>query len=409
MRRVLAPPAIALLLVGALLAVGACRATAPPARSGAPGADPGEATAVPSGSDPTTSAPPGGTATGTRLGDTIITIGWVGDITPGSSYGNPPDQGRALFEHVRAELRRPDLMLGNLEGTLSKGGVSKCAGKDPKTCYAFQAPPENAVALAEAGFDMLSLANNHSRDYFDHGMDQTFQALKKNGIRWCGLDDELIPYVDVRPGDARPADAQPTGQAPPGDATGVVRVAVVGFAPYSWAFDLRDIDWAKRIVGSAAKNADVVVVVMHAGAEGADKTRTPRGVETAFGENRGDVRAFSHAVIDSGADLVLGSGPHVLRGMERYRGKLIAYSLGNFAGWGNFDMSGVKALSGILTVEMDGAGGIRDGRFFSVRLAEPGVPKLDPTNEAASLVRRLSAEDFDSPWRLDPDGGFRLK
>lgn len=387
MRRVLAPPAIALLLVGALLAVGACRATAPPARSGEPGADPGETTTVPPGSDPTTSAPPGGTATRTRLGDTIITIGWVGDITPGSSYGNPPDQGRALFEHVRAELRRPDLMLGNLEGTLSQGGVSKCAGKDPKTCYAFQAPPENAVALAEAGFDMLSLANNHSRDYFDHGMDQTFRALKKNGIRWCGLDDELIPYVRVKG----------------------VKVAVVGFAPYSWAFDLRDIDWAKRIVGSAAKNADVVVVVMHAGAEGADKTRTPRGVETAFGENRGDVRAFSHAVIDSGADLVLGSGPHVLRGMERYRGRLIAYSLGNLAGWGNFDMSGVKALSGILTVEMDGTGRIRDGRFFSLRLVEPGVPKLDPTNEAASLVRRLSAEDFDSPWRLDPDGGFRLK
>jgi hypothetical protein len=385
MRRVLVFVVATVLLVGALLAAGACRGPATSPRGGDEGRDPDGAALEATRPGAASTASPGQDRVDPRKHSILFTVGWVGDITPGSSYGDPPDKGRPLFEHVKAELRRPDLMLGNLEGTLSKGGVSKCAGKDPKTCYAFQAPPENAVALAEAGFDMLSLANNHARDYFDHGMDQTFDALKKNGIRWCGLDDEAVPYVQVKG----------------------VRVAVVGFAPYSWAFDLRDIEWAKRIVGSAAKNADVVVVVMHAGAEGADKTRTPRGEERAYGENRGDVRGFSHAVIDSGADVVLGSGPHVLRGMERYRGRLIAYSLANFAGWGNFDSSGVKALSGILVVEIDGTGAIRDGRLHSVRLVDPGVPKPDPSNEAVSLVRRLSDEDFESPWGLGADGTFR--
>lgn len=372
------------LVIGAVAAAGGCRAVPPQAGVGDRGGASGEATVGPTGSGKGTSPTPGPGSVDPRKRSIRFTVGWVGDITPGSSYGNPPDKGRPLFEHVKSELQRPDLMLGNLEGTLSKDGVSKSAGKDPKTSYAFQAPPENAVALAEAGFDMLSLANNHTRDYFDRGMDQTFEALKKNGVRWFGLDDEVIPRVKVRGLD----------------------IAVVGFAPYSWAFDLRDIEWARRIVGSAAKSADIVVVVMHAGAEGADKTRTPRGVERAYGENRGDVRAFSHAVVDSGADVVFGSGPHVLRGMERYRGKLIAYSLGNFAGWGNFDMSGVKALSGILTVDIDGTGAIRDGRLHSIRLVEPGVPKLDPSNEAVALVRRLSAEDFDSPWRLGARGEF---
>ena len=156
----------------------------------------------------------------------------------------------------------------------------------------------------------------------------------------------------------------------------------------------------------AAAEADVVIVLMHAGAEGADEIHTPTGSETAYGEDRGNVRAFSHAMVDAGADLVLGSGPHVIRGIERYKDRLIAYSLGNFAGWHNFGLGGNLSLSGLLTVRIDGAGRIHGGRWTSLYVAQPGVPQVDGANTSAHLVSSLSAADFAHTYRLDTRGYF---
>ena len=111
------------------------------------------------------------------------------------------------------------------------------------------------------------------------------------------------------------------------------RVAFIGFAPYAFAANLLDIPGAQRLIRRARAHASLVVVIIHAGAEGAGELHTPHGEETYLGEDRGDARAFAHAAIDAGASLVLGSGPHVIRGVERYRGRLIAYSLGNFVGY----------------------------------------------------------------------------
>lgn len=313
----------------------------------------------------------------------VIEIGWAGDTTPGSRYGLPPNEGRALFAALRPYLRKPDLMIINLEGTYSSGGVSKCGDLDASNCYAFQAPPSYAGALAWAGIDLVSLANNHSHDYLQSGLDQTIAALENTGIAYSGLPDQ-ITSLKVRG----------------------VRVAVLAFSPYPWNNDLNDIPAARRLVRRAAREADVLVVLMHAGAEGADKIHTPRGTEVAFGENRGDSRAFAHAVIDEGADLVLGSGPHVIRGIERYKDRLIAYSLGNFGGWGNFGLGGNLSLSGLLTVRVGADGSIRGGRWLSLYLDRPGVPRVDATNAAARLVRQLSAVDFSSTYRLDDQGRF---
>jgi hypothetical protein len=329
------------------------------------------------------SASPSPTATATPL--RVIEIGWVGDTTPGSKYGLPPDGGRALFAQVRDELRAPDVMIANLEGTYSEGGPSKCDDSDSKVCFAFQAPPSYAKALPWAGIDVVSLANNHANDYFASGLEQTKTALERNGVKYTGL---------------------------PGQATVVrvdgVRVAVLGFSPYSWNQGLLDIPAAKALVRRAAKKAGVVVVLMHAGAEGADQTHTPKGTEYAFGENRGDPRAFAHAVVDAGADLVLGSGPHVIRGIERYRGKLIAYSLGDFAAWHTFGTSGTLGLSGLLTVVIDEDGRVRGGRWLSLRLNADGVPEVDAGHAAARLVRRLSGEDFAKTFRMDAKGNLTV-
>ena len=114
------------------------------------------------------------------------------------------------------------------------------------------------------------------------------------------------------------------------------KVAFVGFSTYRWSAPMSSDAAVRRLVRAAARRAPVVVAMFHAGAEGADKTRVPGGREHAFGEDRGDSRHFARAAIDAGADLVVGSGPHVVRGLELYRGRLIAYSLGNLTGYRNF-------------------------------------------------------------------------
>lgn len=326
---------------------------------------------------------PSPTATATPL--RVIEIGWVGDTTPGSKYGLPPDGGRALFARVRDRLRAPDLTIANLEGTYSEGGPSKCDDSDSKFCFAFQAPPSYADALRWAGIDLVSLANNHTNDYFARGLEQTKTALERNDVKYTGLPGQVaVVRVDG------------------------LKVAVLGFSPYSWNQSLLDIPAAEALARRADKKADVVVVLIHAGAEGVDQTHTPEGTEYAFGENRGDPRAFAHAVVDAGADLVLGSGPHVIRGVERYRGKLIAYSLGDFAGWHTFGTGGALGLSGLLTVKVDENGRIRGGRWLSLRLEPPGVPEVDSSHVAARLVRRLSAEDFSKTFEMDPKGNITV-
>jgi len=379
-RIVLASAALVAVLAGAAYAV---------AQSGVLGRGPdatapvAETTAT---AEPTATVPTGEpTATADPLAETVIEIGWVGDTTPGSMYGNPPEAGRALFDQVRSYTLAPDIMVANLEGTFGTGGTSKCDGRDSSACYAFQAPPENAAALAWAGIDVVNLANNHSMDYLAAGLQSTREALDANGVAYTGLVDTVaVKEVDG------------------------VTVAFLGFSPYSWSPDIGDLAAAQTLVRDAGETADVVVVLVHAGAEGADKTHTPDGPETAYGEFRGDARAFARAVIDAGADMVLGSGPHVVRGMEVYQGRLIAYSLGNFAGWKNFSRSGNLALSGLLSVRVAGDGRVLGGSWLSLRLADPGVPVVDPDGASATLVNQLSAEDFETPVTVAPDGTFDL-
>jgi poly-gamma-glutamate capsule biosynthesis protein CapA/YwtB (metallophosphatase superfamily) len=309
-----------------------------------------------------------------------VTVVAVGDIVMGSTPNLPPDGGRSFFDGVQTDLAG-DVVLGNLEGTLSVGGGSKC-GAGSTNCYAFQTPPSYAAWLKKAGFTVLNLANNHAYDFGPTGQTQTLAALKKQRLRTTGRPGE-IAYQQV--GDAK--------------------VAIVGFAPYAWAQSLTDIPAARRLVQKAAATADVVIVSMHAGAEGSDKTHVRRGTEIFLGENRGDPVAFSHAVIDAGADLVVGHGPHVLRGMEWYKGRLIAYSLGNFAGYKVFALGGPLSLSGVLRVTLRGDGAFDSGTLVPTRMVGAGLPALDPAESAHGIVRTLSKDDFGArAVKVSPNG-----
>jgi hypothetical protein len=297
-----------------------------------------------------------------------VSLNWVGDIAFSERQGLPPGGPRRVLNKVRKYLQGADITTGNLEGTLGRGGPSKCSGGG-SNCFAFQAPASYARALARVGFDLFNLANNHSLDYGESGLRQTLRALRAAGVKHTGLVDE-IKYAQV------------AGQ----------RVAFLGFAPYPWASPLTDIPAARRQIARAAAKAEIVVVFVHAGAEGPGATHTPRGTEFAFGENRGASRRFAHAAVAAGADAVLGSGPHVLRGMECYRRRVIAYSLGNFVGYRTLSTGGTLSLSGVLRVRMGPEGKLLGGRLFRVRLAPPGVP--EPGGGSIGLVRRLSKSDF---------------
>jgi hypothetical protein len=312
----------------------------------------------------------------------VVTIAATGDIVMGSTPNLPPDGGRSFFDGVKADLAG-DVVLGNLEGTLSTGGGSKC-GSGSTNCYAFQTPPSYAAWLKKAGFTIMNVANNHAYDYGPSGQTQTLAALAKQRLAHTGRPGQ-IAYQQV----------------------GEIRVAVVGFAPYPWAQQLTDIPAARRLVKKAAANADVVIVTMHAGAEGSDHTHVTPGTETYLGENRGNVVAFSHAVVDSGADVVIGHGPHVLRGMEWYKGRLIAYSLGNFAGYKVFALGGPLSLSGILRVTLRGDGGFDSGTLVPTSLVGAGVPALDPSESAHGIVRTLSKQDFGARGvKVSPNGNL---
>jgi hypothetical protein len=300
-----------------------------------------------------------------------FTFSAVGDVMMGSTPNLPPDGGARYFSSVAPSIHA-DVALANLEGTLSTGGSSKC-GAGSTSCFAFHTPPSYAKWLRRAGFTILNLANNHAADFGPVGERQTLAALRAQHLRDTGRPGEIA--VQTVHG---------------------IRVAVLGFAPYPWAQSLTDLAAAKRLVARARDRADVVVVTMHAGAEGVSHVHVTPGTETFLGENRGNPVAFSHAVIDAGAHLVVGSGPHVLRGIEWYHGRLIVYSLGNFGGYGAFSMGGPLSTTAILRAELRGDGRIVAARLVAAQLVGAGVPEIDDSGAAYALVRSLSRADFGS-------------
>ena len=159
--------------------------------------------------------------------------------------------------------------------------------------------------------------------------------------------------------------------------------------------NLNNIPAAENLVRRAEAEADIVVIQMQGGAEGTDKAHVRPGTETFLGENRGDLMKFSHAVIDAGADVVFGHGPHVMRGMEFYKGRLIAYSLGNFCGYGVLSSTGFSGVGGVLkvTLKKDGSW-VRRRAAWRRRWCEGGCAAPDPDKRALAFVNGLSQDDF---------------
>ncbi|SCG58687.1 CapA family protein [Micromonospora coxensis] len=316
--------------------------------------------------------PTDGSAAQDGTADQSISLSATGDIIMGNAPSRlPANGGKGFFDEISDALDA-DLVMGNLEEPLTEDtGTGKC-GANSTACYQFRAPSSYAAHLKDAGFELLNQANNHGYDYGPQGYENTQKALEAQGLKHTGAPDQ-ITVVDVKG----------------------VKVAVAGFSSYPWSNSLTDIDAATAVVEKAATMADIVVVQVHMGAEGADKTRVKPGTELFYGENRGDPIKFSHAVIEAGADLVVGHGPHVLRGMEFHQGRLIAYSLGNFAGGGrSLNPSGRLGWGGVLKVSLKPDGSFAGGSFTSTRMNSVGKPTMDSADQGLGLVKQLSRSDF---------------
>jgi hypothetical protein len=352
---------VAVLLGGGVVALavtGDDPAPAPQWRDSAPTEPSGQAAAPPSG----------------EPARRTISMSATGDIIMGRAPDRlPPNGGEGFFAAVRGALEA-DLVMGNLEEPITEDtGTGKC-GPTSKNCYQFRVPPSYAGHLKDAGFELLNQANNHGHDYGPAGFRNTQRALEEHGLEHTGAPDE-ITVMDVEG----------------------VRVAVAGFSSYPWSNPLVDVAAAAEVVEKAAGLGDIVVVQVHMGAEGAAMTHVKPGTEMFLGENRGDPIKFAHAMIDAGADLIVGHGPHVLRAMEFYKGRLIAYSLGNFAGGaGTLNKTGVLGLGGVLKVSLAADGSWGGGQLISTYLDSGGRPAIDKDHRGAAAVRRLSKSDFPS-------------
>lgn len=312
-----------------------------------------------------------------------ITIKAVGDIIPGVNFpvNKLHPQPERLFQGVTPYLQGADLVFGNFESTLTDYRYSGKNVSRPNV-FAFRTPPSYTRLLKEAGFNVLSVANNHSLDFTEQGFEDTINNIEAAGMIAASRKGE-IAYTTVND----------------------IPIAFIGFSTYSYHNSILDLEAAKALVAEAQENATLVVISFHGGAEGTGALHVKNRTETFFSENRGNLVQFSRAMIDAGADLVLGHGPHVPRALEVYQGKLIAYSLGNFMGYRSFSTVAELGYSLILEVEIDLEGNFLGGQIIPLHLDGQGIPSYDSQNRTVKLMQRLTKSDFpETPLSIESDG-----
>jgi len=314
-----------------------------------------------------------------------ITVAAAGDIMLGTDFPEnrlPEDDGQSLLADVTTVFAGADIAFGNLEGVLMDGGEPVKTCKDPSACYLFRSPARYARLLADAGFTVMSLANNHARDFGEEGRTASMAALDAVGIRHSGRDGDIALWPNGR-----------------------VKTALIAFAPFKNANPMLDPDTARNRIATLSETNDFIIVSVHGGAEGSDAAHVPFADEFYFGENRGNVAEFAHAMIDAGADLVIGHGPHVPRAVEIYKGRLIAYSLGNFATYYGISIEGDKGLAPILVATVDGNGRFVSGEIVSALQVRPSGPRLDDRHRAYERIWELTEQDFDGDAIRFQNGG----
>lgn len=293
----------------------------------------------------------------------VLTVSFVGDMVPANYLYN-----QNVFKNVQEELKKADLTIGNLEGTFAEETrLSKCLYMEANKCYAFRGDKNFADELKNAGFDVVSLKNNHAFDFGEEGLADTTKELDRVGIKYI-TNKKPFTSIEVK------------GK----------QIGILGLSSTKPWESISDYNFIEETVAKLSKENDYVIVVFHGGNEGSDKTIVPYATEYTGLENRGDVAKVARIAIDSGADLILGSGPHVLRKIDTYKDKVIAYSLGNFIGGdGKLITNGILGISGILTTTLSEEVPPQN-YFIPIILNRSGVPFIDSENRGLDLILNLS-------------------
>jgi hypothetical protein len=324
------------------------------------------------------------------LRDTIC-IAAVGDIMLGSSYPDssklPSDSAKGSFRSAQKYFEGADVVFGNLEGTLLDSGMPATNKKNLQTAYLFRMPTQYGRVLKDAGFTLLSVANNHITDFDNIGCVTTIKTLADNGIHYAGL--ETCPTtIFERNG---------------------VKYGFCAFSPNARTVHLLDSIRQKQIISKLKEQCDVVIVSFHGGAEGAQYEHVPFKMESFLNAKRGDVYHFAHNAVDAGADIVLGNGPHVSRAIETYKGRLIAYSLGNFCTYKSVSVAGICGMAPLLKVYLNKKGEFLNGNIISFRQTHEKGLSRDTANGVVERIKTLTESDFpESGLNIDTDGQISL-
>ncbi len=318
----------------------------------------------------------------------FISIIGVGDIMMGTNYPDetylPPHDGKFLLQPLHAILQNAKVTFGNLEGVLldGEGTVKRC--RNPDLCYAFRSPEHYVYNLVDAGFDMVSLANNHTGDFGPEGRTATKRTLREAGIAFAGTLEHPTTIIE-KDG---------------------VKFGMAAFSPNVGTVSIHDIANAQRIVSELKSETDIVIVSFHGGAEGADHQNVTCETEFYYGENRGNVCHFAYSVIDAGADVVFGHGPHVTRSVDLYKDRFIAYSLGNFCTYARFNLRGENGIAPIIKVYTSSNGKFLKAEVTPIRQTGRGEPVIDNRNLAIRSLQRLIQEDFPNSELMITDDGI---
>jgi len=316
----------------------------------------------------------------------IVAVGdiMMGTMYPDGTYLPKNNDCSGSFVHVKPYFAHADILFGNLEGALIStiSGAKKCS--NPKICYTFGMPASFVSCLSDAGFDLLSIANNHSGDFGEEGRKTTKETLQKAGIYYAGQPDCPTAIIEKMG----------------------VKYGFCAFAPNRGTIDVNDIPAAESIVRSLDSVCDIVIVSFHAGAEGSNYQHVTKSVETFIGENRGNVYEFAHRMIEAGGDILLGHGPHVTRAIEVYQNRFITYSMGNFSTFSRVNVQGVSGLSPIIRIFTN-----KEGRFMKAQItptfqpADNRTPRLDPDKRVIKIIQNLTKIDFpEVPILISDDG-----
>ncbi|WP_184548490.1 CapA family protein [Mucilaginibacter sp. FT3.2] len=317
-----------------------------------------------------------------------LCIAAVGDIMLGTSYPNnatlPPDSAVNSFNAAKPGLQGADVIFGNLEGSLLDWGDPAHYKLHQKSkAFLFRMPVKYALVLKDAGFNVLSVANNHISDFDIKGRNSTTKTLDSIGINYAGLLIKPSTVFEVNG----------------------IKYGFCSFAPNANTVSILDLKGAAAIISQLKQRCDVVIVSFHGGGEGVDFEHVPRAMESYINEKRGDVYAFAHNAIDAGADLIFGNGPHVSRAMELYNKRLIAYSLGNFCTYRCVSVAGVCGLAPLLKVYVNKKGEFLSGRILSFRQAHDKGLERDTLNRAAIKIKTLTQTDFPDSGLIISDEG----